>query len=626
MLMKKVVAILLGLTLLLGLGTTAGAAGTYTPGTYSGAAMGKGGDVCVDVTFSENAIEAVTITSHAETPGISDPAIEEIPAEIVAYQSLGVDTITGCTITCDAILDAVAQAVEQAGGDVEALRSVKVEKVLNDAVIDLAADVVIVGGGAAGMAAAVAAGEDGAHVVLVEKMGSIGGNAIISGGWIENIEIEDSLKAKNNEGYQKTLDEFFAAGPQDDQEKEVWDALTAEYEAYLAKNVDYVFDSDLFLVVEYHRIEGGDVSGYLSYPQYSAAFDQWMTDAGCEWHVNSGIVGYQWPRWNTPKGYTKGNGYFAFLQKAIEEKNLNVEIYLNTPATELTTDEAGRVTGIVAQARTGETYNIAADKGVILCTGGFSANGKMLVEYNTMWEGMTENINSDNSVGNTGDGIVMAQKLGALTAAMDSEMLFPLAGAYTGSTEAIVGGNSLYVNKEGRRFVDETADRFAICRAAFEQPDEMMYIVSDAKNSGVKDGYTIGGFDVNVPIQHGELLVADTLEELAEKMDADPAVLEATVAKHNEACKTFVDEEFGRSIYEDGMTIDTAPFYAYASAPAAHITIGGLIITDDGEVVRDDGTLIEGLYAAGEVACGYCGISAFAYGMHTAHYVMETAK
>ena len=183
------------------------------------------------------------------------------------------------------------------------------------------------------MAAAGAAGEDGAHVVLVEKMGSIGGNAIISGGWIENIEIEDSLKAKNNEGYQKTLDEFFAAGPQDDQEKEVWDALTAEYEAYLAKNVDYVFDSDLFLAVDYHRIEGGDVSGYLSYPQYSAAFDQWMTDAGCEWHVNSGIVGYQWPRWNTPKGYTKGNGYFAFLQKAIEEKNLNVEIYLNTPAT-----------------------------------------------------------------------------------------------------------------------------------------------------------------------------------------------------------------------------------------------------------------------------------------------------
>lgn len=120
---------------------------------------------------------------------------------------------------------------------------------------------------------------------------------------------------------------------------------------------------------------------------------------------------------------------------------------------------------------------------MLLCTGGYAANGEMLVEYNTMWEGMTEDVHTDNAKGNTGDGIVMAQKLGAATDMMDNQMMFPLGDINTGEIGSPTSG-PIYVNAEGYRFVDETADRFTICRGIFAQTGDMMYLVGDANNSG----------------------------------------------------------------------------------------------------------------------------------------------
>ena len=122
-------------------------------------------------------------------------------------------------------------------------------------------------------------------------------------------------------------------------------------------------------------------------------------------------------------------------------------------------------------------------------------------------------------------------------------------------------------------------------------------------------------------IASGVIFRADTIEELAQQFGADPQALAETVAKHNESCQT-LEDEFGRGIYSEADLIQTPPFYASASAPTAHITIGGLVTGENDEVLREDGTPIEGLYAAGEVCCGSSGISSLAFGRHLALYLV----
>ena len=122
--MKKLVSIFLAIVLMVS-SPFALAESSYTPGTYTAQAEGLNGPVTVEVTFSENAIESVGVAAHKETPGISDGAIEKIPAEIVAGQTLNLDAVSGATYTSNAILNAVADAVAQAGGDAEALRQVE---------------------------------------------------------------------------------------------------------------------------------------------------------------------------------------------------------------------------------------------------------------------------------------------------------------------------------------------------------------------------------------------------------------------------------------------------------------------------------------------------------------------
>ena len=175
--MKKIALALLVCLLLV---MTSAMALAYTEGTYTAQAQGNNGPVTVSVTFSADAITEVAVTEHAETPGLSDRPIEEIPAAIVAHQSLGVDTISGATNTSNAILTAVADCVAQAGGDAEALKAVEVEAApVED--IEATYDVVVVGGGGAGLTAAITAAQQGAEVILIEKAGSLGGNTLIAG-------------------------------------------------------------------------------------------------------------------------------------------------------------------------------------------------------------------------------------------------------------------------------------------------------------------------------------------------------------------------------------------------------------------------------------------------------------
>ena len=231
---------------------------SYTAGTFEGRSEnGRNGEIKVTVTFSEDAITEIEVTEHQETPGVADPAIERVPADVVRYQSLGIDSIAGATLTSNALLEAVADAATKAGADVEALRAVKVEKELSTEVVERKTNLLVIGGGAAGLSAAISAAYEGeTDIVLLEKEAALGGNAIRSGGFIENLEPDEENALLANEGYGKMMEEMMAEGPRDEMEAAVWDDLTRDYEAYKASGSKYLFDCPALLAIEYYRVEG----------------------------------------------------------------------------------------------------------------------------------------------------------------------------------------------------------------------------------------------------------------------------------------------------------------------------------------------------------------------------------
>ncbi len=602
--------------------------GAYTAGTYTGvSANGRNGEVKVSVTVSGDAITEVKVTEHEETQGLSDPAINDIPAAIVEHQSLAVDAIAGATITSNAILEAVADAIAQAGGDVEALKKVTIQKEQSTEVKDLEVNLVVVGGGAAGISAAVSAAYEGMdNILLLEKEAALGGNAIRSGGFIEYVHPTEDIAIDTNDGYIKAIEDMIEAGPADELEAAVWDSFVADYKAYKESGSTKLFDCPALLAIEYYRMEGTPPIYNMGYPALVDEFDRWFVDEiGGKYTELHGIVGYTWPRWTSPVGYERGTGYFDCFDKYIEKNKLDITIMTSTPATELIVTD-GAVTGVVAKGADGTTYNITSKNGVMLCTGGFAKNGKMMVQYDTQW-GMNEDVASDNCPGTTGDGIVMAQNIGAALDGMENIMMFPMGSIMNDNDVNAVGifagSSNLFVNSKGERFVDETASRFEISHAVFDQESAVYYVITDAINSGLNE---VDQKLIDLSVEHGSIYRGETLADLANALGMDPATLEATVKQYNTACETYKDELFGRTTFADGSEIVQGPFYATPNTPVAHITIGGIVTDEQGHVLTENGDIIPGLYAAGETVAGSCGISAFAYGKEYAKLIVENAK
>lgn len=184
--------------------------GAYVAGTYEASADGRNGPVKVSVTFTADAIEEVKIVEHAESNGISDPAISGIPESIVTYQSLGVDVVSGATITSEAILAAVAACVEQAGGDVEALKAVPAGEGEAETLQNATVDVLVVGGGGAGLSAALSAAQNGASVILVEKLPALGGNTYRCGGAFNTYDPEGQANNPMDEALASTVEGLLA--------------------------------------------------------------------------------------------------------------------------------------------------------------------------------------------------------------------------------------------------------------------------------------------------------------------------------------------------------------------------------------------------------------------------------
>lgn len=587
-------------------------AAAFKAGTYTGTAEGRNGELTVEVVLSDTAIDSVTVTSHSETEGIADPAIEQIPASIVEAQGLGVDTVSGATITSEAIIAAVTSALESAGADVEALKSVSSETTKQED-SEETTDVVVVGGGGAGIAAASSAAENGAAVILVEKTAALGGNTLASGLAMNaaDPELEGTLDALNGQ-----VDTLKAVLDYDEAEfGEYADTLTVlkgQIEEYLAGDTSKEFDSTEWHIIQTYTagkrtdLDGNEISGQFDLVktmcENSLDTYHWLGEVvGIELSDTlTSPVGSLWMRGHN---FATKNGVFEASQEYIE--NNGGKIYLQTKAEELIIED-GAVTGVVCTREDGSKLTIHANN-VILATGGFGANGEMVKEYNTYWPSIPDDIKTTNVAGATGDGIELGLQAGAKLEGMGMVQLMPTASAVTGLLEdglLVPSQYYMFVNQEGLRFVNEYAERDVLASAALSQTDGVFYHIADQnmiptlQNKATQE-------QVDAMVEKGIIYKADTLEELAELIGCPSENLIESVEKYNSYVDAGEDPEFGKNVF--GSKIETAPYYAVIEKPSVHHTMGGLAINTDAQVLNENDEPIVGLYAAGEVTGGIHG-------------------
>ena len=580
--------------------------------TFEGVGKGMGGDVKLAVTVEDGKITAIEVVSHNESAGISDPAFAQIPQAIIDNQSLAVDTVAGATLTSNGILAAVEAAAAAAGLDVEALKAAPVAKAEATYESEMTADVVVIGAGGAGLAAATAAKQNGASVIVIEKMGTVGGNSIICGGIYntpdadlqQNVEMSDSVKSLVENALNET--------PVNDAHAELIAAVKADYEAWQAAGAKGLFDSANWYALQ--TWNGGDKVGRLPLVKVlannSLAGLKWLESLGMKFSDKIGQgAGSLYQRTHSSLD-SMGTGYIKAFMNAVGEDS----VLVNTKGEALIQDETGRVVGVKATNPDGSELILHANKGVIITTGGFSANVEMRQKYNTSgkWPVLGENVMTTNAAGITGDGIAMASAIGANLVDMEQIQLLylgnPFNGGMTYYTPRDLSGTDqiIFVNKEGKRFVQEDGRRDVICCALIDQTDGIMYILESGDGNAVDPDQlmTGDGHPARQAEEEGYLLIADTLEEMAAKIGCPAEDLQATIDAFNAAVDAGADE-FGRKLYSTKLT--KGPWIACARVACVHHTMGGIEINENTEVVDVNGNVIPGLYAAGEVTGGLHG-------------------
>lgn len=579
--------------------------GIFTPGTYEAEAAGMNGPIKVSVTVDADKITAVEIVEHKETTGISDPAINQLPEDIVEQQTVALDAITGCTISSDAILSAVKAALISAGAKEADITKAPVKKAAADPV-SKSADVIIIGTGGAGMSAAVEVLNAGGSVILIDKLLSTGGNTILAGSAMNAADPENQKKQEMSSAQIKTIENLVSLAPKDDL-MAVWQSeIKADIEAYKAAGSTYLYDSNAL-----HKLQTYVDGDYVGNPKlidilgdHALESVDWLTGLGAQWtDTLTAAVGATWTRSHTPQQTfgSKGAAFVLPQQKAVEEKG--GEILLGYKAEELIVDN-GTVTGVKGTTTDGASFTLTGTKGVIIATGGFAANVEMRQKYNKHWATLDENVPTSNGPQATGDGIIMAEAIGANLVGMEWIQLVP--STKTASfTPAI--DNTISVNKEGKRYVKEDGRRDELSKAILEQPDTLTWKILDSHvTEDLLGGVSYTGEKIEDMVDNKYVFKADSLEELAGLLGIPAESLIKTVDEFNSIVENGgKGDPTGRTLFD--QKIDKPPFYAQENVAKIHHTMGGIEINEQAQVMSKDGTIIPGLYAAGEVTGGIHG-------------------
>ncbi len=710
----------------------------FTPGTYTGSGKGYGGQVQVRVTFSETGITDIRVGQQRETAHVGDVALQTLPQKIIAANGLGVDAVSGATMSSFGLKEAVLDAADQAGVTNRKAfidNSVKVEP---GAPVDDTWDIVIIGGGGAGLCAGAQAAQDGNTVLIIEKNAELGGNTLVSGGvyqsvdhslvWDINNPTATSAKGFDGRMHNKVRatvgcvndlkviynwsEEPFDASYYKDHEFVAGDIvelskhgvhpeylqtlkdLKKEIKAYLAYAEPQLAKGTpenqlmLFSTTNLHIFQtyyGGlrqntakDEWIYGEYPLVKQFIEEgeqlkpWLMQMGVGFSDSqSTLVGALWYRGNTMNGCTtdadgdgsteryQGNwgSYVMAPLAVVNNADKHNRVMRETSAGELIF-ENGRVTGVKAKMADGTQVTAHARKGVIIATGGYAANIQKVLKTNKYWsrQYLSPNIGTTNRSSLRGDGIDMAQKIGAATVGEGYTQLMPL--AYIADGAIAFGGveNAVFIStKTGKRYVDECSERDVLSLNGFKNGIDLegrhgVYFYITPGFGGFGGGFGgfggggFGGFGGGFGGGGGANANAsaaaparrfngrdwsgkaselpELFDELGIKLDAevvknsireyDMAVMEgrepAPVGKRHAtgiigSARRGADGKYDTSTYN----IDDANLSIRVLAPSTHHTMGGLKIDLDRRVLDENGKAIPGLYAAGEVTGGFFG-------------------
>ena len=581
-----------------GCGTKSTSAGVS--GDFIGTAKGMGGDVSVTLTLTDSVITGCTAEGKDETQGVGSEAIAKMPGAIAESGSIAVDGVSGATITSTAIQEAAAAALTAAGLNPEDYKTA-VEKTGSAEDSTVEADIVVVGAGGAGMTAAITAAGEGKSVVILESQSMVGGNSVRATGGMNagKTVYQDENEFGESAGVEKTLKAAAEKYADNETITALAKTVSEQWAAYQANPTGY-FDS--VELMELDTMIGGkginDPALVETLCANSADAIDWLDEHGITLHNVSSFGGASVKRIHRPvndegKVVSVGSYMIPLLQENCEKAG--VKMMLDTTATEILTDANGAAVGVKATGASGETVTVNA-KAVVLATGGFGANLDMVVKYKPELKGFM----TTNAPGIQGQGIEMAEAIGAATVDMDQIQIHPTVEANTAAliTEGLRGDGAILINAEGKRFIDEVGTRDVVSAAEIAQTGSYSWLVVDqamADNSSVIQGY----------IKKGYTVTGATYEELAKAMGVDEAALAETMNNWNGYVEAKNDPDFGRTSFANPL--NTAPYYAIKVTAGVHHTMGGLKINPNTEVLNENGDVIPGLFAAGEVTGGVHG-------------------
>ncbi|BBF45009.1 fumarate reductase flavoprotein subunit [Lachnospiraceae bacterium KM106-2] len=584
--------------------STASSGSTAKAGSYTATAKGNNGDVKFKVTIEDNKIKSIEVVESSETAGLGDTAMEKLTKEIIDGQSIGVDTVTGATNSSKALLTAVEDCLKQAGADVDSFKQAA-EKVKGEDETK-ETQVVVVGGGASGTAAALQAAEDGAKVILVEMTASPQGQGTQAGGLFGT---NSSQQKKSN---QVVSDEWYY---------------------------------DQFMETSNYTANMGLLSNVI---KNSGKTVDWLESYGCKLTLalpgtGSYVEHVSTHPASTIHGYTEG-GTQGITNLHASLKKLGGEVLYSTTAKELIMKD-GKAAGIKAEKEDGGILTINADS-VILATGGFGGNEEKVAEV------FGEGFGQSRIATNIGTGIEMAISAGA-DASYENAITMHYGVSRGGTAWGSVLNSALlnpwlHVDVDGNRFMNEEAFihepikssdviKSLPTRTAYEIFDsslietvkksgaagitdfypgklttdptkfiEVGHEIDTAKSSKLLQTPTDLTEEIEKLVKEGTIIKADSVEELAKKLGMSN--LEETVTQYNKLCDNKKDTDHHKSAkYLDKVE---GPVYAVKITPSVFLgTLGGIEINDKCQVLNKEGKAIEGLYSAGAETSGVYGNS-----------------
>ena len=513
------------------------AAGTVTT---SGTGDGFSGKIKVDVVTTGEKIEDIKLVSDSETSHIISRAFPILKERILKAQSPIVDSVSGASYTSFGIKKAVAEALKSNGKDFGRIRfntKAPEQPVTNLKAVNT--DLVIIGGGPAGLAAAISAREAGLkNIILIEKLDILSGNGKYDMNFYDLINSE----AQKARGINDTV------------------------EALIADNTNPLDTPE--------RIKAQAEGAFV--------LDKWLRSFGVKLNYNYGKRGH----------IAESNAHAgAHIQDGMEKKvkELGIDVRTGTKGLDLIMKD-GKAAGVKVQ-NGNNFYDINA-KAVIIATGGFSANKELLKKYVPG----SEVFQTSNQIGATGDFIPVFEKNNIKTANLEVLNIFPF---IIRQTRDLTGGGDgfILVNKDGKRFTSENityATRFSTAQKILDQPDSAVFYIYDQKLYDAS-------FRLQKHTAQGLHTKAATLDELADKLGIDKNNLKTTVEEFNKAVRGEIKDPFRENPTKKEFMTE-GPYYGVQVESAIHMTRGGVVADEKTQVLYDNGNIVSGLYAAGEVA------------------------